>query len=1787
MEPTNVESPEKVRLDFIFKQIEDNRKSNENFLNMKYGLDNNEEKLDYIFKQVSKKTPKTPEVEKPVDTDNFDMLAYIEQKDPEVHGSIISAANADGYEDVDSMVKDAQNTAIKELRDWADNAMFKEQYTKEHDKEMNDMGLVSDGEVSDINTKETVISFEGEHITVPPSETKAPKVPQEQLVKLGEEKKQAERYHGIGFVTLEEYSYDKDLTGDDIINDLHRNIELMSQGSSSFEANIAMKSQALQNIAKLIGASKVQPEAYSRLSEVFPDVNFANPKEAYMLLKYKVQSAAQELAVAYNEQSSPEGRWNKFVVDIGQEHFSEKIESTLDLHEFVEDVINDRDYKIYSRAEQSKIFSMYKSLMGEKKNFFTEVKEDAVQRNLLDVTTQAIDNGKKDIPAVMAKISFRESGWNFLAHDPSDYGKLKNGEPLPTKRYRDAVAMAEDKFAESFNKTIPGSVDPDSDNYAEQKLGAIGRFHSLMERDAEGVIIGVRADAVDDVVGYSTLISAILDTQNKVGLNNENPFLKAAAKDLMDKITIFGNLDLDPMSSELDADLAQGAFASVVILKELFKERTPIQKDAIAEMLGIKIESADVLSFLSYALVEAFDNAAQGTLGRLSSVMKSDDPMALKKFLEQHTVDLTVVQSVMNLLTATRSEPQGIGGMSDYLEGDATGGAFYKYDIDTMVESKLIKDDTEFQTWGENTVRYFTRSRISFPAKDSEREKGFKAQIMESGIYSESQRTELLSLGNGSENQRQLMYIVHLQTLLRFSDKENQNRLSSIDKVAMMLKASGGNTYDTGIQTVFDLLALDVKPGVIMEDGTELTDSTVELPKQGTQSIGLTANTVKTYRLSDPEDGDSLSNAVKHWGNNGVNLARSVSRPRGYFGRVWTEMGKSGGGIPTKPGDYGGLSGESYASQSKSIIDGHNAAEADMNTMTQTLRSNMSYARWMDYAIDLGISEADWNTMVGNAINKTFDPVREKLREVISSNKDRFTYGNEQAHLSVLYHVLKEAGGEGWMDIKAEHLRPMAQTNRGKHLNPQQIDAMESRRTAQKDRLLKTITPNNRNKIVSIMQQSSWGQNKDYSSIANDELVLDYFELRLDPGAQAIDQNKKMAPILGFMGTTIGVHRDGTRLVLQLKGQTPIALPWSTEPDGNLPEQKTKDFSVDFGSPSLLDQAKKREREEDIEFVQDILEWQDEDNFSWTESVAGIPLSLNPEYWWKTGWIISGMYKDTIVDGWDYITDGYWGSQSQEEVDELLLKAISEGNIDQAEGNAELQKYIAFGESTLEEDTAPTLTSSELDQKVDELLEMGETNRARARAGDYTGVTRSLDPTGSGPDLNNPKIRAGITTGNATDELLRDLFVDDLKEWDQYEKTSKDYATNTVINEGKLFNKKADFTKFTTDANAIRDEITKGGGRVITSEINLVSDTQGLHGKPDVIVMTEKGKIRIYDVKIVSGDLSNINKKYDGDKYSRQKKYSYQLNKYADMLEERGYTVEKIGLIPIRRDDKKVSVQKIGDKYILTFPRKHYKTGSLTLDSKRVTTDNEMKKIQVLDEAREAGATVEELDDMATDWYMPDGGLQQLNQDSMETEELDELESVEEAEIRRENLEEAIEFWENALGFSIVGGFGALTALEALSIQSEGHKLNYVWDNMYRLTDKQIAKEVGKPVKWVRKHIMRQREQYSIGKDVFKGAGEKMSNVKAKAFKILQKPGRLVIARKVATILGKIVPPLSIPLLLWGNAEDAKLIADKLTQNELETLQRIRDDVKQGADPVAAHIINQLANFARSPGTKF
>ena len=278
------------------------RASNEDFLRL-LDIENEKENIDYINKQISKETEKIPKVEKLDDPDNFDMLAYVEERDPEAHASIMLSANNDGYEDINSMVNAAQDTAIEDLRSMADANMFKEQYTEEHSKEMDEFGLVSDTEVDSLNSKETITSIDGKHVVSPPSNIKAPKVHKVQLAILGTEKKKADKYYGISGLLYQGaellWEAGKDIISDEIINGLQNNIELMGTSSTSFEENYAVKRQALINIAKLIGTSKFHQKAYDRLNEVFPDINFENTEEAYKLLRFKVQSAAQELSLIH------------------------------------------------------------------------------------------------------------------------------------------------------------------------------------------------------------------------------------------------------------------------------------------------------------------------------------------------------------------------------------------------------------------------------------------------------------------------------------------------------------------------------------------------------------------------------------------------------------------------------------------------------------------------------------------------------------------------------------------------------------------------------------------------------------------------------------------------------------------------------------------------------------------------------------------------------------------------------------------------------------------------------------------------------------------------------------------------------------------------------------------------------------------------------------------------------------------------------------------------------------------------------------------------------------------------------------------------------------------------------------------------------------------------------------------------------------------------------------------------------------------------------------------------
>ena len=238
--------------------------------------------------------------------------------------------------------------------------------------------------------------------------------------------------------------------------------------------------------------------------------------------------------------------------------------------------------------------------------------------------------------------------------------------------------------------------------------------------------------------------------------------------------------------------------------------------------------------------------------------------------------------------------------------------------------------------------------------------------------------------------------------------------------------------------------------------------------------------------------------------------------------------------------------------------------------------------------------------MVERAIKKTFDPVTHRAKEVIASNRDSFTYGREQALLSTFYYVLLEAqeknmanGDYAYRTLLPDHMKPRAQVGGTNAFTKEQTDSMEASRTAQKERLLNNLNDDARNKIISILQQSELGQKRDYSSAPDDTLVLHYFKFRLDPGAQAIDYNSNMAPIYGFIDTTIEASRDSDYLVIQVEGGAPIQTPWSTSPSGFRGKQHTGDFSVDYASPSLLEAGIRDQQRKDVESVEQFLHWAD------------------------------------------------------------------------------------------------------------------------------------------------------------------------------------------------------------------------------------------------------------------------------------------------------------------------------------------------------------------------------------------------------------------------------------------------------------------------------------------------------------------------------------------------------------------------------------------------------------------
>jgi hypothetical protein len=77
------------------------------------------------------------------------------------------------------------------------------------------------------------------------------------------------------------------------------------------------------------------------------------------------------------------------------------------------------------------------------------------------------------------------------------------------------------------------------------------------------------------------------------------------------------------------------------------------------------------------------------------------------------------------------------------------------------------------------------------------------------------------------------------------------------------------------------------------------------------------------------------------------------------------------------------------------------------------------------------------------------------------------------------------------------------------------------------------------------------------------------------------------------------------------------------------------------------------------------------------------------------------------------------------------------------------------------------------------------------------------------------------------------------------------------------------------------------------------------------------------------------------------------------------------------------------------------------------------------------------------------------------------------------------------------------------------------------------------------------------------------------------------LIKHVGKILGKFVPGGTIAIMLFGSSADADMIAEKLTQDQMDVLERVRRDVEEnGISQTEALIYHQLGAFARSPGTK-
>jgi hypothetical protein len=164
--------------------------------------------------------------------------------------------------------------------------------------------------------------------------------------------------------------------------------------------------------------------------------------------------------------------------------------------------------------------------------------------------------------------------------------------------------------------------------------------------------------------------------------------------------------------------------------------------------------------------------------------------------------------------------------------------------------------------------------------------------------------------------------------------------------------------------------------------------------------------------------------------------------------------------------------------------------------------------------------------------------------------------------------------------------------------------------------------------------------------------------------------------------------------------------------------------------------------------------------------------------------------------------------------------------------------------------------------------------------------------------------------------------------------------------------------------------------------------------------------------------------------------------------------------------------------------------------------------------------------------------------------------------------------WEQARGALGMAGVNYFVIKHILTSEAKSEAQEKLVDSINKKWREGLHSYTDEESKWLQKKM--------------RGFYKRQSKAAQKAMnKASRKPLIKSVGKLLGKVAGKVIPGGAIVALLFGGSADADMIAAKLTQDQMDVLERVKRDVeKYGISQTEALIYHQLGAFARSPGTK-